>query len=259
MGCGVSVIPFDFLKVLPDDIRQHGADGACVLALIRYATSFDGERNGRRLIDGEMWWVVTYAEIAEVIGVSPATVKRIVLRLEASGDLLSDQPDMVKGDKTKAFRVPLTSKRSNCTVSDQQEVKMTPPRGQNDQTPEVKMTPPRGQNDLFYSSYRELEELREEEGGERALALAGDAAPRDPFACPVHGYADPGTPCPGCMNGRKEREKQEPRGVDAKVLYWQSLKRPEPDDTPIPALQIAGDERTALGGSHGTGEGYGRP
>ena len=133
----MSVIEAKFLQPLLRDIRQHGADAAGVLALIQYMTALDGEHNGRRLIDGEMWWVATYAEIAEVIGVSSKTVGRLVCLVELKGALLSERPDAFKGDQTKAFRVPLHQQKDKLSLG-------SPAGGHFVPTPQDKMSrPPR--------------------------------------------------------------------------------------------------------------------
>jgi hypothetical protein len=103
----MSIIRPKFLQVLPDDIARVGvgADGACVLALVRYVTSLDGEHNGRVRIDGEMWWRASYAEIGESLGgVGLYSVRRIMLRLEEKGFLASRTPGISGGDQTKAYR-----------------------------------------------------------------------------------------------------------------------------------------------------------
>lgn len=103
----MSVKPPPFHRVLPDDIGAYGFDGACVLALVRYVTALTGERNGRRLVDGEMWWQASHAEIGTVLGGgNRQSVGRAIRRLESDKALLSRFPDAVDGDQTKAYRVP---------------------------------------------------------------------------------------------------------------------------------------------------------
>ena len=99
--------PPEFLQARTVDIAQYGYDGALVRGLIRYMTRLEGERNGRRLVGREMWWVASYDEIARALGgVSRYSVGRTVRRLEADKGLLSKQLDDVDGDQTKAYRVP---------------------------------------------------------------------------------------------------------------------------------------------------------
>ncbi len=100
--------PPPFLKVLPADVGQVGALGACVLALVRYVTSLPGEINGRRMVDGEMWWRASAPDIAEALGdgLSPRTVSGTVRTLTNIGALTAIPTQDFYGDRAKAYRAP---------------------------------------------------------------------------------------------------------------------------------------------------------
>ena|GEM_PF-3675842 len=153
----------DFLKVLPVEIGRHGADAACVLALIRYMTALPGERNGRRLIDGHIWWTATYADIGQAIGLDRQKVGRAVRKLEDDQALLGSFTDAFKGNQTKAYRLPADQQNSNLNEPDQQNSNLNHGRS-NMNHGEFKYEPPKFKYELSIPSIEELEEKREVTG-----------------------------------------------------------------------------------------------
>jgi hypothetical protein len=111
----VSIIHPKFLTVPTADSDRYGFLGAHLLALIHYANQLPDERNGRLLIDGAMWWQVSYADLAASVGggVKRDSVWRKVAELESAGRLMSCmpgcEPGSSKADTTKAYRVPDTT------------------------------------------------------------------------------------------------------------------------------------------------------
>lgn len=98
----------DFLKVLPADIGRVGVLGAAILALVRYVTGLPGETNGRKTVDGEMWWRASHDDIGQSLGgVHRDSIRRALLKLQAAGELLARTPvDTFYGDRAQAYRVP---------------------------------------------------------------------------------------------------------------------------------------------------------
>jgi hypothetical protein len=106
-GSQMTEVKAEFQRVLTADIPRVGAMGACILALVRYVTSLPGEANGRRMVDGAMWWRATHADIGQSLGgVSHDTVRRELLKLHAAGELLSFSTEDFFGDRAQAYLVP---------------------------------------------------------------------------------------------------------------------------------------------------------
>ena len=115
-----SVTP-KFLRVLPDDIARVGFPGACILALVRYVTSLPGESNGRRMVDGLTWWRASQADIGQSLGGVPRdTVRRALVKLQQSGDLLSIPTQDFYGDSAHAYRASDQPLCDSAHGSDQQ-------------------------------------------------------------------------------------------------------------------------------------------
>lgn len=91
--------------VLPADVGRVGVLGAVILAAVRYMTGLPGEANGRRVIDGEIWWRASYDGIAQAVGGVPVrTVGSTVSRLLETGDLTAIPVQDFYGDRAKAYR-----------------------------------------------------------------------------------------------------------------------------------------------------------
>jgi hypothetical protein len=103
----MSVIRPTFLQVLIADRDRVGGEAANILALIRYVLGVEGAYNGRIEIDGEMWWLTSYADIAESLGgTTPDGIRRVVTRhLEPKGEVLTCLPGRSAGDRTKAYKM----------------------------------------------------------------------------------------------------------------------------------------------------------
>jgi hypothetical protein len=110
-------IQFDFLRVLPADIGRVGPLGACVLALVRYATAIDDGRHGRGTdADGEVWWRASHAGMAEALEVSHDSIYRVVSKLETASELeVFDPKD--SSDRSFYYRVPDLSLRETASAS----------------------------------------------------------------------------------------------------------------------------------------------
>ncbi|WP_156764135.1 hypothetical protein [Mycobacterium sp. 852002-50816_SCH5313054-b] len=99
----MSVVCPNYVPVLPSDIQRAGLDGACLLALVRFVTQIKGSGD-RILIDGEIWWRASYAEIGESLGgVNRQVINRLVDKLENDGHLQVQQP--LTEDRRKLYRV----------------------------------------------------------------------------------------------------------------------------------------------------------
>ncbi|WP_126315847.1 hypothetical protein [Mycobacterium neumannii] len=113
--------PPAFLKVSPAEIGRVGPLGACILALVRYVTALPGESNGRRIIDGEMWWCASHDDIGQALGagVPRRTVSATVRKLQGMGDLSAVSRQDFYGDRAQAYRasdVPLARSDQGCDV-----------------------------------------------------------------------------------------------------------------------------------------------
>lgn len=99
--------PPEYLIVRPADIGRVGVLGAAILALVRFVTDLPGEANGRRLVDGAMWWRATHADIGQALGgVHRDSVRRTLIRLCEAGELLATAAESFYGDRAQAYRVP---------------------------------------------------------------------------------------------------------------------------------------------------------
>jgi hypothetical protein len=98
--------PPEFLMVRTEDAGRVGALGAYILALVRYVTTLPGETNGRRIVDGEMWWRASHDDIGQALGggVSRRTVSSTVRKLQDTGDLLAISTQDFYGDRAQAYR-----------------------------------------------------------------------------------------------------------------------------------------------------------
>jgi len=95
-----------FLKVLLTDIDRVGMDEAAILALVRYATAITDERNGRLVIDGAVWWRVSYTDLGVPLRMSRESVRHLVGKLEAANELESRFQQTSDGDRTKLYHIP---------------------------------------------------------------------------------------------------------------------------------------------------------
>lgn len=85
----------DFLMVRPDDVERVGVTGAYVLALVRYATADSRPP----------WWRASHAEMGEALGMSHDSVRRAVLKLEASEHLSTKIYSGPEGNQSKSYRI----------------------------------------------------------------------------------------------------------------------------------------------------------
>jgi hypothetical protein len=113
--------PPEFLMTKTADIGRAGSMGANILALVRYVTALPGEANGRRLVDGEMWWRASAPDIAQALGgggVSPRTVSWTLRELVKIGDLVAIPAQDFYGDRANAYRAPDQPSARSDTGSD---------------------------------------------------------------------------------------------------------------------------------------------
>lgn len=201
-----------FIRVVPEEIGQHGGDGAIVLAHIRYRCETDGP--GRFVMDGVRWWRVSLAELAAELCMSRDVVKRTMKRLGDAITANNFEPDQ---GRTLSYHVPprsdaLTCERAESPQPDLRKGESAPPMG--------RIRPTLGANPPFTHLSGELEE-----GGEGGRASAQPApartdhrlanGKRPPWIRGPHGprcrrhINDPDPPgCRGCEKAR-EAEKAE--------------------------------------------------
>lgn len=191
--------PPPFLKVLPADIGRVDALGACILALVRYVTGLPGETNGRRMVDGEMFWRASHDDIGQALGgaVSRRTVSAAVRKLRDNGDLLAIPTQDFYGDRAQAYRVsdlPLARSDQGSDVPLADIAHRLADIAQH----VGKIRPSTSADIANLPSVVELEEL---EKNARARATDPPAFIRGPYGprCLRHGHLDsPPTDCPRC-------------------------------------------------------------
>jgi len=180
--------PPDFLRVLPADIGRVRYDGAAILALVRYVTELPGETNGRKMVDGAMWWRATHDDIGEALGgVHSDSVRRTLLKLSDKGELLTRPAVAFYGDRAQAYRVPDVPLRESAECADVplRESAECIPRKRGSSSRESAESDPAKVRNLPITG--ELEDLSE---GEKGAALAE----REPLD--VEPVADPGNDPP---------------------------------------------------------------
>lgn len=202
----MTIIRPKFVQVLRDDVQRVGVESAYVLALVRYVTALDGERNGRVVLEGTRWWQASYADIAESLGgaMSRYSVRRIMTRLEETEELMSRQPRICDGDQTKAYRIPSDQpmcENATAVTSQSAESQQDSPGGVAESAGGVAESQ-QGvlRNRTFFLP---MEELKNKELGERERVPAPATDP--PLVCSRHPNGNDKDACVGCA--RIEREK----------------------------------------------------
>lgn len=167
-----------FIQIQPDEVERVGLSGAYLLALVRYATRLDNERDGRwRDEDGAIWWEASYDEFAAALGgLSKHSVGRTVRKLETARALLCRRPGAFAGDQAKVYRVPdsHTPLDQQCAEShgvDLQYADSQEARAKS-QGPRADSHAPRCENAQSIPSLEELREEERPEGEERARVIA---------------------------------------------------------------------------------------
>ncbi|WP_018599659.1 hypothetical protein [Mycobacterium sp. 155] len=185
----MSVVRPEFLRVMPADIGRVGFDGAAILALVRYVTGLPGETNGRKTVDGEIWWRATRDDIGEALGgVHHKSVGRVLRNLKDAGELLAMTPaDTFYGDRAQAYRVPdqPLAESADENGSDLPSDESGPPSGRKCPLPSDESGPAAGTNP---SDLPTVGELRRHSVGENGAGLA-EREPLDVEAMPDPGNA----------------------------------------------------------------------
>ncbi|BBY67558.1 hypothetical protein [Mycolicibacterium helvum] len=102
-----TVEPPKFLKVRPADIGRVGVLGAAILALVRYVIAFPDETDGRKIVDGEMWWCASHDDIGRALGgVHRDSIRRALAKLQSADEILTIPADRRYGDRAHAYRAP---------------------------------------------------------------------------------------------------------------------------------------------------------
>lgn len=166
-----------FIRVVPEEVEQHGAAAAIVLAHIRYRCESDGP--DRIEHDGYRWWRVAWRDIGSELGMSRRTIRTAMQKLE-NAVLANHFPPLE--DQSLAYRVARddaapTSQRSKQSRSDLPEVETVPDRDRNDPPPGLKRPLP--VTETASALYIENLETRDKEGGEAGKREHETADPRN--------------------------------------------------------------------------------
>ena len=236
----------DFIMSVPAEVRKYGANAALVLAVVRYATSLDGARNGRVRIGAVTWWFASHKEIGSAVGLNHDQVRRAVTKLEAEDALLSTE--VAADDRTRAYCVPKQRGRENASPLTSDDAK----------TPDPYAKTRLGlRENASSTSTGELEKVSTEEGGEARepahtptpLVSAYPPSMEEPTLggitppsryCGKHQPSGTSDPCGRCADCRIHRDSWEhtdagiaygirrrarkPSTVDDKALGWQAQK-----------------------------------
>lgn len=111
----------EFLKISPAEIARVGANGAVLLALIRFATAIENGHD-RIVIDGHVWWRASHPEIGASLGLSHDAVRRLVSKLEATGEVVTCVPSADE-NRAKAYMIPDQSLRECASSLSSQNAK----------------------------------------------------------------------------------------------------------------------------------------
>jgi hypothetical protein len=244
----VSIIHPKFLTVPTADSDRYGFLGAHLLALIHYANQLPDERNGRLLIDGAMWWQVSYADLAASVGggVKRDSVWRKVAELESAGRLMSCmpgcEPGSSKADTTKAYRVPDTTSepsdqsfRTGETPLPADETALASRFAPARQTHRTSATTPSHQRDDPIAPARNLlpiEELEEEEEGGRNARASGQANRQT---------CDP-SPTPATPPHPQKIQEEKPTPTSLSEILGQLNNQPNTNPEPAAAGPDAGSD-----------------
>jgi hypothetical protein len=90
----------EFIRVLPAEVEQYGAQGAILLAHIRFRNESDGP--GRTTVEGVRWWRVSLAQLAQETGLSGKGVRTA---LSALGDAVAAKHFTPLSDQSRAYRI----------------------------------------------------------------------------------------------------------------------------------------------------------
>lgn len=89
-----------FIQVIPAEVERYGAQGAVLLAHIRFRCGSDGP--GRLTVEGLRWWRVPLAQLAHETGLSVAGVRTA---LKALKDVVATEHFRPLSDQSRAYRV----------------------------------------------------------------------------------------------------------------------------------------------------------
>lgn len=173
-------VEVDFLKVVPADIARVGPTGACLLALVRFVTAVDDDRNGREVIDGEVWWRVSHAGMAEALGgVSHDAVRRAVSKLENRSELAVFDPKD-SSDRTRYYRAVDVSLRETASPLSSHYAEPREPNAKS-RNPNAKSRHPLREIascTIPIKNYQESEEVEENTTREALALLPGPNPPK---------------------------------------------------------------------------------
>lgn len=202
-----------FIRVMPEEVEQHGPAAAIVLAQIRYRCASDGP--GRIQREGHRWWRVSYDELGGEVGLSAKTVRGAVNALR---DVVSAKHFPPLSNQSRAFRITkgddaMTSQKTERADADQPDDRRGRPSASQgiSKCPTGQFHLPHGASAL---PTREVEEGEEAAGSRLAAPAAApsqQSANGKPIYHPrcrkhIHDAAPPS--CPGCGDARKAAEEQ---------------------------------------------------
>lgn len=102
-----------FIQVIPAEVERYGANGAILLAHIRFRCGSDGP--GRLTVEGLRWWRVPLAQLAHETGLSVAGVRT---GLKALKDVVATEHFRPLSDQSRAYRVVNHENGADLPVAD---------------------------------------------------------------------------------------------------------------------------------------------
>lgn len=186
-----------FIRVVPDEIEQHGAAAAILLAHIRFRCQTDGP--DRIVREDGRWWQVARRVMGQEVGL---TARAVGIALERLGDRVSAKYLAGEGGQPWAYQVTEAESSSNtfsmggATSSNALLVGGT----ENVDTPVRKRRHPSTQTQSSLPS-RELEEEGRSAAAPRSPQSASRKATYQP-RCARHIHDENPPPCGGCGEAR---------------------------------------------------------
>lgn len=197
-----------FIRVVPEEVEQHGPAAAIVLAHIRFRCASDGP--GRIERDGHRWWRVSYEDLGREIGLSAKAVRGAVRTLRGAVSAKHFPP---LSNQSRAFRLAASAEPSTSQKTERADADQPEDREGRPSAPAGISKCPTGQLHLPHRASAlltgEVEEGGEAAGSHLAAAPAlsslqsANGKPTYHPRCPDHRHVEYPPACGGCRRARE--------------------------------------------------------